>query len=187
MAGAWPGDPDRAVWGTSPFVGRQLRGLLHAAGFVDVQATARGTGGGGPGCVGEAEFQASFFDARPVIDLVTERGLASPDEIAAIAAWRRWGNDRRRPQPVTGLRPSPGSSPTDHYTTARLRRHSAWPGSSPIVATASDIRTPGDDRRPRDAPVDIVSPPLCAVTGTRPLGGHEAMSTAAMWSPADRS
>ena len=80
--------------GTSPFVGRQLRGLLHAAGFVDVQATARGTGGGGPGCVGEAEFQASFFDARPVIDLVTERGLASPDEIAAIAAaWRRWGND----------------------------------------------------------------------------------------------
>ena len=78
--------------GTSPFVGRQLRGLLHAAGFVDIQATARGSGGGGPGCVGEAEFQASFFDARPVIDMVTERVLASPDEMAAIAAaWRRWG------------------------------------------------------------------------------------------------
>ena len=78
--------------GTSPFVGRQLRGLLHAAGFVDVQVTARGTGGGGAGCVGEAEFQATFFDARPVIDLVTDRGLASPDEMAAIAAaWRRWG------------------------------------------------------------------------------------------------
>ncbi len=80
--------------GTSPFVGRQLRGLLHAAGFVDVQVTARGTGGGGAGCVGEAEFQASFFDGRAVIDLVTARGLASPDEMAAIAAaWRRWGVD----------------------------------------------------------------------------------------------
>ena len=80
--------------GTSPFVGRQLRGLLHAAGFVDAQVTARGTGGGGPGCVGEAAFQASFFDAGPVVDLVTERGLASPDEMAAVAAaWRRWGND----------------------------------------------------------------------------------------------
>ena len=80
--------------GTSPYVGRQLRGLLDAAGFVDVQVTARGTGGGGPGCIGEAEFQASFFDARPVIDLVTERGMASPGEMAAIAAaWRRWGAD----------------------------------------------------------------------------------------------
>ena len=29
-----------------------------------------------------------------VIDLVTERGLASPEEMAAIAAaWRRWGAD----------------------------------------------------------------------------------------------
>ena len=80
--------------GTSPFVGRELRGLLHAAGFVDVHVTARGTGGGGPGCLREAEFQASFFDARPVIDLVRERGLASPQDMATIAAaWRRWGRD----------------------------------------------------------------------------------------------
>ena len=80
--------------GASPYVGRQLRGLLHAAGFVDVHVTARGTGGGGPSCVGEAEFQASFFDAPAVIDLVTARRLASPDEMATIAAaWRRWGND----------------------------------------------------------------------------------------------
>jgi len=33
--------------GTSPYVGRQLRGLLHAAGFIEVEAMARGTGGGG--------------------------------------------------------------------------------------------------------------------------------------------
>ena len=80
--------------GTSPYVGRHLRGLLHAAGFVDVRVTAHGTGGGGPGCVGEAEFQASFFDASAVIDLVTHQGLATADEMTAIAAaWRRWGND----------------------------------------------------------------------------------------------
>jgi len=46
----------------------------------------RGTGGGGPGCVVEAEFQASFFDAPAVIELVRQSGLASPDEMAAIAA-----------------------------------------------------------------------------------------------------
>jgi SAM-dependent methyltransferase len=80
--------------GTSPHVGRQLRGLLHAAGFIDVHVAARGTGGGGPGCCAEAEFQASFFEAPPVIDRVTELGLASPDDMASIAtAWRRWGAD----------------------------------------------------------------------------------------------
>lgn len=79
---------------TSPYVGRDLRGLLHAAGFVDVRVTARGTGGGGPGCAGEAEFQASFFDARAVVELVTHEGLATAEEMAAVAvAWRRWGRD----------------------------------------------------------------------------------------------
>jgi hypothetical protein len=79
---------------TSPYVGRHLRGLLHAAGFVDVRVTARGSGGGGPGCVLEAEFQASFFDARPVVELVTQEALATAEEMAAVAAaWRRWGSD----------------------------------------------------------------------------------------------
>jgi SAM-dependent methyltransferase len=79
---------------TSPYVGRHLRGLLHAAGFVDVRVTAHGTGGGGPGCVAEAEFQASFFDARAVVAMVTHQGLATAEEMAAIAAaWRRWGED----------------------------------------------------------------------------------------------
>jgi SAM-dependent methyltransferase len=80
--------------GTSPFVGRELRGLLHVAGFVDVHVVARGAGGGGPGCVAEAEFQAAFFEAQAVIDLVNDEGLASGEEMAAIAAgWRRWGAD----------------------------------------------------------------------------------------------
>jgi SAM-dependent methyltransferase len=80
--------------GTSPNVGRQLRGLLHADGFADVHVTARGTGGGGPACVAEAEFQATFFQAPEVVDLVVERRLAPPGDMASIAAaWRRWGAD----------------------------------------------------------------------------------------------
>jgi SAM-dependent methyltransferase len=78
--------------GTSPYVGRELRGLLTAAGFVDVHVTARGRGVGGPACVDEAAFQAAFFDAPAAIDMVLDRGIASSDEMTAIAAaWRRWG------------------------------------------------------------------------------------------------
>jgi SAM-dependent methyltransferase len=80
--------------GTSPYVGRALRGLLSAAGFVDARVTARGRGGGGPGASTEAAFQASFFDAPAVVDMVRARDIASPDEMTAIAtAWRRWGED----------------------------------------------------------------------------------------------
>ena len=56
--------------GTSPYVGRELRGLLSAAGFEDARVTARGRGGGGPDSSNEAEFQASFFDAPPVVNMV---------------------------------------------------------------------------------------------------------------------
>jgi hypothetical protein len=67
---------------------------LSAAGFVDVRVTARGRGGGGPDSSHEATFQASFFDAPAVVDIVADRGIASPDEMTAIAAaWRRWGAD----------------------------------------------------------------------------------------------
>ena len=80
--------------GTSPYVGRELRGLLSAAGFEDARVTARGRGGGGPDSSNEAEFQASFFDAPPVVNMVQAHDIASPDEMTAIAAaWRRWGND----------------------------------------------------------------------------------------------
>jgi SAM-dependent methyltransferase len=79
--------------GTSPYVGRDLRGLLHAAGFVDARVTARGTGGS-DGCASEGAFQASFFEAAAAVDVVTARGLASARDMAAIAAaWRRWARD----------------------------------------------------------------------------------------------
>jgi SAM-dependent methyltransferase len=79
--------------GTSPYVGRELRGLLSAAGFVDARVTAHGRGGGGPHSSSEAAYEASFFDAPAVINMVRARDIASPDEMAAIAAaWRRWGD-----------------------------------------------------------------------------------------------
>jgi len=79
--------------GTSPYVGRDLRGLLHAAGFVDARVTARSTGGS-DGCEREGAFQAEFFEAPAAVDVVTARGLASAQDMAAIAsAWRRWAQD----------------------------------------------------------------------------------------------
>ena len=79
--------------GTSPNVGRDLRGLLHAAGFVDARVTARATGGS-DGTAGEGAFQAEFFEAPAAVELVTARGFASAPDMAEIAAaWRRWGQD----------------------------------------------------------------------------------------------
>jgi SAM-dependent methyltransferase len=80
--------------GTSPCVGRELRGLLHAAGFTDVEVTARGAGGGGARCAAEGEFQATFFDADEAVNVVVDEGIATAEEMASIAAaWRRWGAD----------------------------------------------------------------------------------------------
>ncbi len=79
--------------GTSPNVGRDLRGLLHAAGFVDARVTARATGGS-DGCAAQGAFEAAFFEAPVAVEVVTARGLASARDMAAIAAaWRRWGQD----------------------------------------------------------------------------------------------
>jgi SAM-dependent methyltransferase len=78
--------------GTDPRVGRQLRGLLHRAGFAEAVATASGRGGGGPGTVAFAEFQASLFEPPEVIQRVTGQGIASAADMKAVAAaWRRWG------------------------------------------------------------------------------------------------
>ena len=123
--------------GTSPFVGRQLRGLLHAAGFVDVQVTARVP-------VAAVPAASAKRSSRRRSSMPAPSSTWSPSE-----DWHRpmrWppsprrGADgattRRRPPPVTGSRPSPGSKPTDHDPTARLRASfRRAPGSSPIVAT----------------------------------------------------
>jgi SAM-dependent methyltransferase len=88
---------DRVRDGTSIHVGRQLRGLLHRAGFVDVRARSRGGGAGGaggPDVAGLVAQQTSLFESAALADVVVERGLATRDELAeCAAAWRRWGAD----------------------------------------------------------------------------------------------
>jgi SAM-dependent methyltransferase len=80
--------------GTSRYVGRRLRGLLHAAGFVDAVAVSRTQGGGGPATTSFAEHQATLFEAPAAIERVVNAGIASADEMAAVArAWRRWAAD----------------------------------------------------------------------------------------------
>ena len=85
---------ERLRGGASPYVGRRLRGLLHDAGFARAQSTARGTGGGDAQVAWQAGFQAAAFEAAEAVAVVVEEGIATAEEMAAIAAaWRRWGED----------------------------------------------------------------------------------------------
>jgi SAM-dependent methyltransferase len=85
---------DRLRDGTSIHVGRQLRGLLQRAGFVDVRARSTGGGAGGPEVAALVAQQTSLFESPALADVVVERGIASRDELAEVAAaWRRWGED----------------------------------------------------------------------------------------------
>ena len=76
-------------------VGRQLRSLLSTAGFERCEASATGGGDGTADAARRlAAFEASWFQAPDVVALVAERGIADPEEMAAIAAaWARWGED----------------------------------------------------------------------------------------------
>lgn len=76
-------------------VGRRLRSLLTAAGFERCEASATGGGDGTADAARRlAAFEASWFVAPDVVALVAERGIADPDEMAAVAAaWTRWGED----------------------------------------------------------------------------------------------
>jgi SAM-dependent methyltransferase len=76
-------------------IGRRLRELLTAAGFVAVELTVTGTAAGTPEAVaGAGAFEGSWFEAPAVVAHVTELGLSEPDEMAAIArAWRRWSTE----------------------------------------------------------------------------------------------
>jgi SAM-dependent methyltransferase len=78
-------------------IGRRLRELLTAAGFVGVELTVTGTAAGTPEAVaGAGAFEGSWFEAPEVVAHVTELGLSEPDEMSAIAtAWRRWAADPR--------------------------------------------------------------------------------------------
>ena len=81
--------------GMSPYVGARLRGLLHEAGFVNVSSSARGFGGGDALTTPrQAAFNAAMFEAPATLALVVDEGIATVDEMLAVAeAWRRWGDD----------------------------------------------------------------------------------------------
>jgi hypothetical protein len=79
----------------NPHVGKNLRGLLHNAGFVRVEASATaGARGDATSVKWDGEWNARYFEAEPMIALAEARGWATRDEMLEIAgAWRAWGDD----------------------------------------------------------------------------------------------
>jgi SAM-dependent methyltransferase len=78
--------------GTSVRVGRELRDLLAAAGFVRAEASATAQGEGSTEAVGLiAWFEGSWFAAPEVVAYAEALGASDAGEMAAIAdAWTRW-------------------------------------------------------------------------------------------------
>ncbi len=79
-------------WGANPFLGRELRGLLSATGFVDIEATARVITYGTPERVREfgAGRAQECLDEEYVEEVVSHH-LADEEEFAAMAqAWTIW-------------------------------------------------------------------------------------------------
>jgi SAM-dependent methyltransferase len=81
--------------GSSVRVGRELRGLLEAAGFERCSASATGHAEGTADAAGWlAAFESSWFAAPEVVAYAVSLGAASAGEMAAIAeAWTRWAAD----------------------------------------------------------------------------------------------
>ena len=79
--------------GTSPFVGRQLRHLLHEAGFHRVEGFARAIQHGTPEeARGFGSFTASLFRDPSTVERMVSQGWATADELDEISrAWTAWG------------------------------------------------------------------------------------------------
>ena len=79
--------------GTSPLVGRQLRHLLHEAGFRDVEGSARAIHHGTPEeARGFGTFTASLFQYPSTVERALEQGWATAEELEEIRrAWTAWG------------------------------------------------------------------------------------------------
>jgi len=82
-----------AMHGGTLNVGRQLRGLMSAAGLARVEVSARAVHHGTAEEVhGFADFNASWFTTPAIAETVVERGWSTSDELAEISsAWRLWG------------------------------------------------------------------------------------------------
>jgi SAM-dependent methyltransferase len=83
----------RADRGGSPFVGRELGGLLHGAGFVETTPGARAEVEAGTEVVARTgESQAMYFGAPELRAYAIARGLATAAELEiATRAWKVWG------------------------------------------------------------------------------------------------
>lgn len=81
-------------WGANPFLGRELRGLLSTAGFVDIEATARVITYGTPERVREfGDGRAQECLDEEYVEEVVSHHLADEEEFAAMAqAWLAWGD-----------------------------------------------------------------------------------------------
>ncbi len=79
----------------NPHVGKNLRGLLHNAGFVRTEASATaGARGDVTSVKWDGEWNARYFEAEPMIAQVESRGWATREQMREIAAaWRAWGDD----------------------------------------------------------------------------------------------
>lgn len=77
----------------SPQTGRQLRGLLHDAGFHRCVASARAFHHGDPvETRALAEFSAAWHAAPEVVERVVTHGWATEEDMAAMStAWTAWG------------------------------------------------------------------------------------------------
>ncbi len=101
----WPRDPliDRSFevlealrassGGGDPRVGKRLRALLHDAGFVRSAGSATASYEGTADASRlTGEWQARYLEAVPLVEHAVALGLATGDELAAMAAaWRAWG------------------------------------------------------------------------------------------------
>jgi SAM-dependent methyltransferase len=76
-----------------PRVGKRLRDLLHEAGFTrTIGSATAGYEGTADATRIAGEWQARYLEAPPLIDHAVALGLATRDELAAMAeAWRTWG------------------------------------------------------------------------------------------------
>jgi ubiquinone/menaquinone biosynthesis C-methylase UbiE len=83
--------------GTSPRVGKHLRGLLADAGFARAEARVDSVvQGDAPTARAYGRSQSSFFSEPAAVAHVERLGLATASESAEIAAaWLRWSEDPR--------------------------------------------------------------------------------------------
>ena len=79
--------------GGNPAIGKQQRALLHEAGFVRVEASAKYSSAGAQDAVkARTQFSASRLEATDIAEQIIELGWADGAELDQIsAAWRAWG------------------------------------------------------------------------------------------------